>query len=300
MADRNRSSRLWRRLVVHPAQALIAHGVFHFARLLPLDVASGLGGWLGRAVGPRIAIARRARRNLERAFPSLPGPGIDAILLGMWDNLGRTILEFPNLGAIRFSGDDRRVEVVGGENIDALRDDGKPGIFFSAHMANWEIAALSVTHRGLPIHLIYRAPNNRWVERLFQRRWPGIGENIPKGARGARRALKLMGEGGHFGMLVDQKMNDGIPVPFFGRDAMTAPALAQFALKFDCPVVPMRVERLGGAHFRITHQPPLVPSRSGDRHADIAAMMTEVNTILEGWIREHPEQWPWLHSRWPD
>ena len=300
MADRNRSSRLWRRFIVHPAQALIAHGVFYFARLLPLDVASGLGGWLGRAIGPRLRIARRARRNLERAFPSMPAAGIDAILLGMWDNLGRTILEFPNLGAIRFSGDDRRVEVVGGENIDALRDDGKPGIFFSAHLANWEIAALSVTHRGLPIHLIYRAPNNRWVERLFQHRWPGGGELIPKGAGGARRALKLMGEGGHLGMLVDQKMNDGIAVPFFGRDAMTAPALAKFALKFDCPVVPTRVERLADARFRITHLAPLVPPRSGDRHADIAAMMAEVNAILEGWIRERPEQWLWLHGRWPD
>ena len=299
MADRSPGARLWRRLIVHPAQALIAHGVFHFARLLPLDVASALGGWLGRVVGPRLTITRRARRNLERAFPSMSAPEIETVIRDMWDNLGRTIFEFPNLHAIRFSGDDRRVEVVGGEHIDALRDDGKPGIFFSAHMANWETAALSVTHRGLPIHLIYRAPNNRWVERLFQHRWPGGGELIPKGAAGARRALKLMGEGGHLGMLVDQKMNDGIPVPFFGRDAMTAPALAQFALKFDCPVIPTRVERLGGARFRITHLPPLVPPRSGDRHADIAAMMAEVNAILEGWIRERPEQWLWLHGRWP-
>lgn len=300
MADRTRFSRLWRRLVAHPVQALIAHGIFYFARLLPLDVASGLGGWLGRIVGPRLAITRRARRNLERAIPSMSATEIEAVIRGMWDNLGRTVFEFPNLGAIHNSGDDRRVEVVGGEHIDALRDDGKPGIFFSAHMANWEIGPLSVTQRGLPIHLIYRAPNNPWMERLFQHRWPGSGKLIPKGAGGARRALELMGEGGHLGMLVDQKMNDGIAVPFFGRDAMTAPALAQIALKFDCPVVPSRIERLDGARFRITHLAPLVPPQSGDRHADIAAMMAEVNTIIEGWIRERPEQWLWLHGRWPD
>ena len=300
MADRSSGARLWRRLIMHPAQALTAHGIFHFARLLPLDAASALGGWLGRAVGPRLAITCRAQRNLERAFPSKSALEIETVIRGMWDNLGRTIFEFPNLDAIRFSGNDRRVEVVGGEHIDALRVDGKPGIFFSAHMANWEIAALSATHRGLPIHLIYRAPNNRWVERLFQHRWPGGGELIPKGAAGARRAIKLMGEGGHLGMLVDQKMNDGIPVPFFGRDAMTAPALAQFAIKFDCPVIPSRVERLGGARFRITHLPPLAPPQSGDRHTDIAAMMAEVNAILEGWIRERPEQWLWLHGRWPE
>lgn len=95
-------------------------------------------------------------------------------------------------------------------------------------------------------------------------------------------------------------MNDGIAVPFFGRPAMTAPALAQFALRFDCPVVPARVERLGGARFRLTIQPPLEIQKSGDRQADVLAAMTEVNRIIEGWVRDRPDQWLWLHRRWPD
>lgn len=100
-------------------------------------------------------------------------------------------------------------------------------------------------------------------------------------------------------MLVDQKMTDGIAVPFFGRDAMTAPALAQFALKYDAPIIPVRSERLEGARFRITFYPELKTPKTGDRHADILAIMTNVNASMESWIRERPEQWLWLHRRWP-
>jgi len=100
-------------------------------------------------------------------------------------------------------------------------------------------------------------------------------------------------------MLVDQKMNNGIAVPFFGRPAMTAPALAQLALRFDCPVVPARVVRLNGAHFQLIVYPPLEVAKTGDREHDTLTLMTQVNTMIEGWIRERPEQWLWLHNRWP-
>jgi KDO2-lipid IV(A) lauroyltransferase len=95
-------------------------------------------------------------------------------------------------------------------------------------------------------------------------------------------------------------MNDGIPVPFFGRDAWTAPAIAQLALRFDCAIVPARIDRLGGARFRITVEPPVAIERTGDRQADVHAIMAKVNKVIEGWIRDRPELWFWLHRRWPD
>ena len=123
---------------------------------------------------------------------------------------------------------------------------------------------------------------------------------IPKGPKGAKMALKALSQGGNLGMLVDQKMNDGIAIPFFGHDAMTAPALAQFALKYNCPIVPIRSERLNGLKFRVTCYPPLQMNLTGDRQTDVLTIMTEVNKILENWIAEQPAQWLWLHNRWPD
>src|SRR5213078_1078923 len=124
---------------------------------------------------------------------------------------------------------------------------------------------------------IYRPANNPLIDRMIARLRGGNGELIPKGAIASRRAVGALRRGAHLSLLADQKLNDGIAVPFFGRPAMTAPALALLALRFDCAVLPARVERLQGAQFRLTLYPPLDLPRSGDREADVAALMGSVN-----------------------
>ncbi|MBL6928417.1 MAG: lauroyl acyltransferase, partial [Rhodospirillales bacterium] len=226
---------------------------------------------------------------------------VNGIVKQMWDNFGRVVAEYPHLAKFDVFAKDGRVEVVGVEYIDQLRDDGLPGLAFSAHIGNWEILSLAATQRGMPLDRVYRAANNPIVERLFTRGRTAVdGALIPKGPAGVRPLLKSLKDGNHLALLIDQKMNDGIAVPFFGRDAMTATALAEFALKFNCPVVPARVERLGGARFRITVDPPLEMTNTGERHADVLANMTRVNAVVEQWVRDTPGQWLWLHNRWPD
>ncbi len=292
---------LIRRYLVHPLEAALAVLIYGFFRLLPIDAASALGGGLARLLGPRFPISRRAVNNLEKTFPEKSKAEIAVIVRGMWNNLGRTAAEYPHLSEFQVYDPSGRVETVGGENVDALREDGRPGFFFSGHFGNWEIVSLGATQRGVPLHRVYRAANNRLVEWLYRRGRAAVeGALIPKGPAGVRPLLKLLKEGQHLGMLVDQKMNDGIPVPFFGRDAMTAPALAELALKYDCPVVAARVVRLRGARFRLIIEPPFEMNRTGDHHADVTANMARVNQIMEAWIRENPEQWLWLHNRWPD
>lgn len=274
---------------------------FAISRMLSFDAASAFGGAVARTVGPWLIWSRQAVRNLERVFPEKSRAEIDRIVRAMWDNLGRAITEYPHLHEIDIYGDGGRVEVVGAENIDRLRDDGRPGIFFAAHLGNWEIAPLGIVQRGLPFAYVYRTANNPAIDDLVREaRHDERVEQVPKGPRSARRALQILGAGGHLGMLIDQRMNDGIAVPFFGRPAMTAPALAQLALHFRCPVVPIRTERLGGTRFRITCLPPIEAENTGDRAADTAAFMTRVNAVIEEWVRDRPEQWFWLHRRWRD
>lgn len=266
---------------------------------LPVDTASATGGWLARRIGPLLPVHRVADRNLRRALPELDDAGIRRVLAGMWDNLGRTVAEYPHLAEFRFEPGNGRVEIVGGEHFDALRNDDEPGFFFSAHYGNWEILPLAASQRGCPLLLVYRAANNPLVENLVQRARLGTGgRHVPKGTKAARELLTALKAGNHVAMLVDQKANDGIPVPFFGRDAMTAPALAELALRFRCPVAPARVDRIAGARFRITVLPPRRFAETGDRIADVQRAMTQVNALIEGWIRERPEQWFWLHRRW--
>jgi KDO2-lipid IV(A) lauroyltransferase len=281
-------------------EALVVRAVFHLFRRLPIDAASAVGGWIGRTVGYRLPVTRRARRNMQRVFPEWPAALREDRILRMWDNLGRTAGEYPHIDRFEF-GPGKRVEIEGLEHLLALRDDGEPGIFYSAHFGNWELAGLGVAHNGLPISLIYRAANNPYVNWIFTHRRSVTGiDVIPKGAAGARVALDTLKKAGHLGLLVDQKMNDGISVPFFGSAAMTAPALASFALKFRCPVVPTHVVRTEGAHFRIIFEAPIRLQASGNHQADLLTTMTAVNHTIERWIREQPDQWLWLHRRWPD
>jgi KDO2-lipid IV(A) lauroyltransferase len=287
--------------LTHRIEAAGAGLMFGVFRLLPLDAASAVGGWLGRLVGPHLGVTKRAQINLQRALPHLGDVAARRVMRGMWDNLGRVIAEYPHLDAFKVYGGDGRIEFVGSDIVDPLLAAGKSVIFISAHYGNWEIATMAATQRGLDVAEVYRAANNPWIDRLIASYRGSVGsELIPKGVIAARRSIAAIRDGRHLALLVDQKMNDGIAVPFFGRDAMTAPAVAQLALRFDCAIIPARVERREGARFRIVLSPPIVVTRTDDRRADLLAIMTAVNAEIESWIRARPEMWLWLHRRWPD
>jgi KDO2-lipid IV(A) lauroyltransferase len=293
MARRNRVLN-----IAEGAGLVLAYGFF---RVLPLDWASCVGGFLARTIGPRLGITKRAEENLKRALPNLTPAQRRQVIAGMWDNLGRVIAEYPHLDKFRLFEKNSRIEGIDNGNILGTRDPAKKYIFFSAHYGNWEIAVRTASQVGFEVTGVYRAPNNPIVDRfmLWARGAEG-GELVPKGDIAAKAAFGALRQGRALCMLVDQKMNDGIPVPFFGRDAMTAPALAILALRYDCAVVPIRMERLKGAHFRMTSEPPLVLPKTGNTEADRRALMIEVNAVVERWVRERPEQWLWLHRRWPD
>jgi KDO2-lipid IV(A) lauroyltransferase len=234
-------------------------------------------------------------------MPELDGPEVERIVCGMWENFGRVIAEYPHLGRHALWAESGRIDIVGREHIGQAVGSDTARIFFSGHLANWELMPIAAAQSDVPLRLIYRAPNNPWIDgligRLRSRYHRGL---IPKGAAGARQAVGTLKAKENLGLVVDQKMNDGIAVPFFGRPAMTAPALIDLARRYDAAVYPVRIERRNGARFRVTVMPPVPVPNTADRHADLVAGMTDVNRILEGWIRAAPEQWLWLHRRWPE
>lgn len=264
---------------------------------LPVDWASAFGAWIGRTIGPRLGLSRRALGNLGIAFPDNDERQNQRILRGMWDNLGRTVAEFPHLSRI-CAGTSGRVEIINGEGLGALEAQGRPMVLFGCHLANWEVGSTMI-HRlmGQSLLSVYRASNNPYVQWLLRRHLRSR-RAVAKGAEGGRDLVRHLLKGGHVGMLVDQKLNDGITVPFFGRDAMTAPAIARLALKFKCPMVPVLVERIRGARFRFTVMPSLDAADTGAGAADVLKTMTRINGVVESWIRARPEQWLWIHRRW--
>src|SRR4051812_17655190 len=296
MANRSESARRRRRYLGYPLEAAFLYLIYGIFMVLPLDTASALGGWIGRTVGPRLGTSRKARRNLERAMPELPAERREEILRGMWDNLGRVMAEYPHLDETW-----ERTEMIGAQIVRDIAATKTPTLFFSAHTGNWEVGLLGASRNGLPVTAVYRRPNNPAVSWLINRARSVIGSRlVPKGRDGAREVVATLRNSGAVCIMIDQKMNDGIPVPFFGRDAMTAPALGQLAFKYNCAVVPAFAERLDGARFRLTVMPPVELPQLGNRDLEVRTLMANINLQVEKWVRARPEQWLWLHRRWPD
>lgn len=286
-------------------EASLLWGVLALLHALGPVRASNFAGWLARRLGPLLAVTGVADANLRLAMPELDAPARRRIIAGVYDNLGRTIAELPHLAALHRNETGPGWEIA--PECDAamrvLAAHGGPAIFLTAHFGNWEILPAAAASFGVPLAVVYRAANNPLVDAMINRlRDQGAGGKavlFPKGAEGARATLRHLSGGGYLGILPDQKMNDGIEVPFFGHPAMTAPALAALALRYRCPVIPAYAYRIGPARLRIVCEPSLVLPESGDRQADILALTLSVNQCLERWIRARPECWFWLHRRWP-
>ncbi len=265
--------------------------------------SSNLGGAIARTVGPWLPPSRTADRNLRRALPELDEAARRRIVRGVWDNLGRTACELPHMGALRATPAGPGWEVTGGEHLEALAREGGPVLMFGGHIGNWEMLPPVTASYGLPFANIYRASPNTAVDGLVRALRsagnPGMPQ-FPKGARGARDALAHVLRGGSLGLLVDQKMNDGIEATFFGLPAMTANALASIAVSRRLPVVGANVIRLGPARCRVAVEAPLALPVTGDRRADVLALTQAVNDSLERWVRARPEGWLWLHRRWKE
>lgn len=277
-------------------------GIMGFFRILGLDAASAVGGFAARLVGPLTGEQKIAMRNLRAAFPEKSEAELKTITRRMWDNLGRTFAEYPHLSRFRCYEPGGRVEVVGEDAVVAQHAEKPGALLVSGHFGNWELMPMACHQKGLPGGVIYRAANNPIVDNwiVTQRKKYVMPVQVPKKDREASRAiLRILKQRGYLPMLIDQRLGDGgIPVPFFGRDAMTTPAAAVLAIKYDYPVFMAHCERLGGAHFRIVVSDRLQFERSGDEMIDIYNALIKMNEYLEARIRERPWEWLWAHNRW--
>lgn len=284
----------------HPIEGGLVFLSYCIFYILPADKSSFFGGWLARKLIPISGAAKTAHRNLKTAFPQNSDQTNSEIIKNVCDNFGRDIAEYVHLQFMNVY-DNPRFEIVGTEIIDQLKNDGKPGIIYGAHLASWEVAIMALNQRGLKTTQLYRALNNPYADKIIRRVQRNIGsEVLTKGSGDAKKVLDVIKRGDHLFILVDQKMNEGIPVPFFGRDAMTAPAAVRLAMKYNCPLVPARVERLeGGFKFKITFYPPQKLIDTGNFFEDLNSNLSVMNKTIEEWVRERPDQWLWIHNRWP-
>ena len=279
--------------VRYALEALFLGVLFLVFRLMPVDVASAAGGAIGRFLGPKMASSRKARRHLQQCLPDVDDVAAKQIIADMWENLGRVVAEYPHLRYIVTN----RLTVKGEEHIDAvLASPDKGGMFFSAHFANWELPPVFLhAVKGMNIHSMYRAPNNPFVDRMIHgfRTLRGAIPAWRKSRAGGQGAMKAIRSGASIAILIDQKYNEGINVPFFGMDAMTNPFFVKMAKKFDLPLIPASMVRTKGVHFQLNVYAPIpVAGREDDE------VIRDAHAVIEAAIAQTPSQWIWMHRRW--
>jgi KDO2-lipid IV(A) lauroyltransferase len=283
----------------------LAAGILRLLRRLNREKLANWIGPVSRRVGPFLPEHRTGRANLRAAFPEKSADEIEAILGGVWDNLGRFVADFAHLDRLRIYDP----EAPGPHEIEfndetakrfiALRESGKPALIFAAHLANWELPPLVAHRYGIETTVLYRRPNLPGIaDAVVAMRASCMGTLLPARMDAPLKLANALQRGEAAGMLVDQHDNRGVIINFFGREVQTSALLARLARQIECPIHGVRVVRLPDNRFRVDLTDPIEPVRDAEGHVDVEATMQAVTDVIEGWIREYPEQWLWVHRRW--
>jgi len=273
---------------LHLLEAVIVYSLYAIIWLLPIDFASAFFGKLLRFIGPLTPRNNVAKKNIKLCFPKLTEDEINKIAKDSWENLGRIVGEAPHLCSLSPKESNRRFKVD-----EVFKNVQKPCFFLSGHIGNFEAPCKLSIDYDLDLNLVYRPANNKlinWMIRFLREK--NGNRLIPKGKPGLKHIISLIKQGKSIGLLIDQKMNDGIDTKFFGHTVKTTPMPANLALKYDIPIYMCFVRRINGAHFKVEAE--VIDTKN---FSDKNSLTQHINDILEKWVKEEPSQWFWIHNR---
>lgn len=259
--------------------------------------ASASGRWFMQRIGPRLRKTHHMRRNLSLALPDKTSAEIDTLVKAVWGNIGAVLAEYPHLNRLS-----KNLEIVGKDMVEPLRQQGKPAVFVTAHLGNWELSAPVIVQLGIPVTGLYAPLQNPLTNRMLERRRRVLGAGLLSKNNNLRLLLRELNQGCSIGFLTDQRVDNGELLPFFQLAAPTAVTPARLALKHHCDLIPVRIERLSGVQFRVTFNAPIVPplpQELRNTRENTLAMTQAINELFETWIREQPAQWLCAKRRWP-
>lgn len=288
--------RVWQAFVLAVIKVLLL-----VAKVVPLKAMLPVGSGLGSLGYWTVKRYRRvALRNLKIAYgEELDDAERRRIAIAVFRNFGKVAIEFPYIAAMPPEGI-RAVTRLDDEDrnrIDQALAQGRGVIAFSAHLGNFELMARRFALEGYRFTVVVRNDQNAAFTRTINGlRMSGGYEVIGRGDA-ARPILKHLRSGGVVGVIPDQRSDDMI-APFFGRPSGTVAGPAVLALRTGAPLLPMFCIRQPDNTHKLVVMDPIYARPTGDSDADVLAVMTQVNRIMEEVIRNYPSQWLWLHDRW--
>ena len=275
--------------------------LFCIFKIIGLKNASNLGSVLGRFIGPLFRSKHITKQNIKIGLGELDQKKETEIINSMWSNIGRTFAEYPFLKDFKFNKINfDHIKINGTEYFDEIKKNNEPAIFYSGHFANFELMAMELDKFGIKCAAIYRPLNNFFLNPLMEYlRMKYICPNqIPKGRMGMREIISKVKDGYSIALMVDQRVSEGPRTPFFNKLAHTTTIPAQLALKYNCKLVPISLERKEGPNFEMTIHEPYKIEKTGNDEEDTKNITLKINQIIEKMIINNPKQWIWSHNRW--
>ena len=275
--------------------------LFCIFKILGLRNASNLGSVLGKFFGPFFRSKHITKQNIKTGLGNMDEKKEAEIIDSMWSNIGRTFAEYVFLKDFKFNKTSfDHIKINGTIYLDEIKKNNEPTIFYSGHFANFELMAMELDKFGIKCAAIYRPLNNFFLNPLMEYlRMKYICPNqIPKGRMGMREIIGKVKDGYSIALMVDQRVSEGPRVLFFNKPAHTTTIPAQLALKYNCKLVPISLERKEGPNFEMTIHEPYKIKKTGNDEDDIKDITIKINQTLEKMIIKNPSQWIWSHNRW--
>ena len=280
-----------------PLATVVVGLLVALVRALPKRLREGLAK-TAADIAFLLGIRRRVTLdNLRAAFPEWSEPERRSTARRAYRNMAVAALE--SLTSDEVPDDELESAVVvedWGELGKALEAGGV--LIASAHLGSWELLAEVMARRKVKVTAVVRPLAGAFNARVVKaRQAAGVELILQRGALG--NMIKAVRRGRCVVQLIDQALppDDGVFVPFFGREVSTTPALSMAALRTKAPVFVALTAREGDA-LRFIFEGPIAVPDTGDRRADVTAHAAALTAVIERYIRRYPDQWLWLHRRW--
>ena len=277
-------------------QFLLAVFCFIFFKILGAKLSSKLSGKIFENIGPFFRSKKIIDENIKRAIPNISEENLNKIKSSMWNNYGRVFAEYIFIKDFRNGKLKENIEIEGKDILDEIKRKNSQVVFISGHFSNFELMAMSLEKNEIKLATIYRPLNNMFLNLVMETiRKKYICKNqIKKGIGGLKNLIKYKKKNYSTALMIDQRVSEGVLSNLFNKQALTTTIPAQLVKKYDIPIVPVFIERIGNIKYKVIIKKPVVFSKE---HS-IIEITEKLNEILEKMIIKNPEQWIWSHNRW--
>jgi len=274
---------------------------FLIFKIIGLKLSSKLGEIIGRYFGPLFRKKAIAKKNILIAFPNINETSIDQIIDDMWRNIGSIFGEYIHINKFSILDEEKnKIVFTNKNNLQILKNNKKPIVFFSGHFANFELMAKCLRELEFNIGAIYRPLNNIFLNPImeFIRKKYICSIQIEKGSAGTKKLIKHISTNNPLALMIDQRLSSSIRVPFFNQPATTTTTPAQLSIKYDALLVPVFLKRLKKTKYEFFIEEPLVVKKINNYEKDIFNITEIMNKKIEEFIKVDPANWLWSHDRW--